>query len=112
MSKNNKNKSNLSVKAKQKKKASSINKVAYQSNKVSNIENVNQFEHSNYTFQYIVRPNGQYTISRMYNNKSWNMFNIDIDYKKLRAWKENNKEITKKENNKFNNKYRDIEFNL
>ena len=95
-----------SVKSQQKKAKS------YQSNKVSNIDNILEIDPKEYNFKYIVRSDGSYTISKSSLNEEWSCVNLDIDYKKLRAWREST-EIDKKEvNQKFDNKYGSIDFSF
>ena len=84
----------------------------YQSNKIISLDNILEIDPSIYNFKYIARPDGTYTISKMSINKQWSIFNIEIDYKQLRAWQKDNKQINKGDTKKFDSKYKDIDFNI
>lgn len=99
-----------SVKSQQKKAKT------YQSNKITTLANPLEVDINSYQFKYIVLPNGKYSVIRMssiHKNSEWGIVNLEIDYKKLRAWKTQNlNEFKQNDSNRFTNKYKDIDLNI
>ena len=94
-----------SVKSQQKKKK-------FISNELKTLDGITNVNLDNYHLVYFKRLDGTYSIIKMYGQKQWSIYHMLVDYKTLRAWKNDDDIVKTKEANKFESKYKNQNINF
>jgi len=79
--------------------------------KITNIKNPLEVK-SQYGFRYLTRPNGITTLSKSSMGVEFENLKIEIDYKLLQAWRDDNEIVQNKDTSSFKKKYENINFDF